>query len=115
VQPGTELATVSFVSLAVDTAVKEVHPPGDLPLWNFEERIMANRRRLRVAREEVALLGFDQDELVNWPREDTASSGYSSEVSPLSSEPTTPSVPPEFLKQEQFPWNYSWGKGHSII
>lgn len=115
---GTALATVSFIRLSLDVAVREVHPLGNRPYWSMEERIWAERRSIRVAQDEAQLLGFKSEEGASWPaRSDRimTTSGYASEASPAQSTPTSPMESPAVLKQENFPWNYSWGKGYSVI
>jgi hypothetical protein len=87
-------------------------------LWSMEERIWAERRAIRVAQEEARLLGFEPEEGANWPARSVpieTVSGYASEASPVESTSSSPMEPSTPLKQENFPWNYSWGKGYSIL
>ena len=115
IPPGTELATVSFIRLALDTAIKELHPGGKEPLYTFAEKIFAGRRALHAAREEAALLGIPFSEPICWPSKNLPSTEEAPEPDYPSSSITSPSPFSDIVRQDNLPWNYSWGKSYSFL
>ena len=112
---GTKIAAVSFAYVAEMSVVKEIHPEKSPPLYDFEEKLWADRRAVRVAQEEALLLGYGEGVPVSWPPAHSSFSRATSPETASSSAPSTPSPLPAGIKMEQLPWNYSWGLGFTII